>query len=394
MTIRSEHKRRAAHDLTVLSESEAVGVAEVQNRLTALWRQASESLQEDRPDALALACLWNLVVFHSNPERKRGDSGGEAHRIQQLLEQVTTSVPARVIHLEEWRDEAARAPGQEVEAWVGTHCLHSGDTAHMVCCEQINVAGYGEQGHSHFPALVRALQVPDLPTALLWLDDVPRKGRVLGQLLRLSERLVADSQHTTAMESLLALNDLLQSAPARIVDLGWLRLNPLRNLVADFFDPPGRAEQLARMEAVRITTSREGRNNGLLVLGWLLSRCGYREATAVDLGGSDTAYRWRVPRGDGDAFTVDFAVQDGYGGLDGIFALELRAGGDTFSLHDVDPEHMAVRGPDRDLPRVALREADETGLVVEALGAGKAGTVFAEAVAMAALLAEGALWNR
>jgi Glucose-6-phosphate dehydrogenase subunit N-terminal domain/Glucose-6-phosphate dehydrogenase subunit C-terminal domain len=380
--------------LVHFEETEPIGLGSVQDGLSALWRLASEQVQEEQDAALARACLWNLVAFHSNPKRRRGDSSGEAHRIETLLREVTVSVPARVIHLEEWRDEAAPVPGKEVEAWVGTHCLHTGPGPHLLCCEQINLAGYGEPGHSHFPALVRALLVPDIPVALLWLDDVPRKGRLLGQLLELSDRMIVDCQHTTDPTTLLAVQDLQRATPGKVTDLSWLRLSALRHLVADFFDPPGRAEQLQRMERILIETSPEGRNTGFLLLGWLLSRCGYSQVKAVDLGGTQDAYRWQVPRGKAKGFPLDFIVREGDGGLDGVFCIQIEAGGDTFALRDVDPEHMSMQGPDRDLPRVALRERDEPELVADALTGSLHDPVYEQALNLAAALVESQQWHR
>lgn len=384
----------ANHELVRFTEGDPVPLGSVQDALTALWRLASSQVQEEGDAALARACLWNLVAFHSNPRLPRGDSQGEAGRIQALLDHVTAAVPARVLHLEEWRDEAAPVAGKEVEAWVTAHCLHTGTGPHLLCCEQVNLAGYGERGHSHFPALVRALLVPDIPVGLLWLDEVPRRGRVLGQLLQMSDRMIIDSQRAHDPDSLLAVAELQRMSPGKIVDLGWLRLNPLRHLVADFFDPTGRAEQLQRLERILIQTSPEGRPTGYLLLGWLLSRCGYGQAQAVDLGDRTDAFRWQVPRPDGKRIQLDFEVQDGDGGLDGVFCFQLEAGSDVFALHDVDPEHMSVSGPDGDLPKVTLREATEPELVAQALGTGGQDRVFAEALTMATTLVESQQWTQ
>jgi hypothetical protein len=379
--------------LAQYGETDPVALTAVQDALSALWRAASEQAQQEHGEALARACLWNLVAFHSNPQRPRGDSGGEASRIAQVLRQSTASVPARVIHLQEWRDASAPAPGQEVEAWVSTYCLLGQGAPRYVCCEQINLAGYGEKGHSHFPALVRALLVPDLPVGLLWLDDVPRKGRVLGQLLAMSDRMLIDNQHTTDPASLTAVHELLRGAATRVADLSWLRLNPLRHLVAEFFDPPERAAQLAQLERILIETSPEGRNTGLLLAGWLLSRCGFGQVRSVELGNGGTARRWQAQGPQGRSVLLDFLVRDGYGGLDGIFCIQIEAGGDTFALHDVDPEHMSVAGPDRTLPRVTLRENTEPGLLVEALATPLPDPVYTEALATAAALVESDQWN-
>jgi hypothetical protein len=179
-----------------------------------------------------------------------------------------------------------------------------------------------------------------------------------------------------------------------VTDLSWLRLGALRHLLAEFFDPPGRAEQLQRTQRILIETSPEGRNTGFLLLGWLLSRCGFREVRAMDTGNTGDALRWQVQRGQGKGFPLDFQVREGYGGLDGIFCIQLEADGDTFALHDVDPEHMSVQGPDRNLPRVALRESADPELVAQALATGLDDRVYAEALDMAAKLVECAQWNQ
>ena len=394
MSVTMQTRELGASRLRLFGESNPVSLAGVQDALSALWRRASGDLQQQGHSALARACLWNLVAFHSNPKRARGETGETAHHIEMLLELVTTVVPARVLHLEEWRDEPDPPSGKEVEAWVSTHCLEPASGPQVVCCEQVNLAGYGEQGHSHFPALVRALLVPDIPVGLLWLDEVPRKGRMLGQLLDICDRMIVDSQHAMAPDSLLAVNDLQRATPGKVADLSWLRLGPLRHLVADFFDPPGRAELLGRLDRVLIETSPQGRNTGYLLLGWLLSRCGYEQAKAVDLGRQAQACRWQVRRKDGKSLTLDFTTGRGDGGLDGVLAFQLEAGGHTFRLEDADDDHMSVSGPDRTLPRVALREASEPELVAEALAANLRDPVYFEALGLAARLVETELWNR
>jgi glucose-6-phosphate dehydrogenase assembly protein OpcA len=242
--------------------------------------------------------------------------------------------------------------------------------------------------------VVRALLVPDLPVALLWLDDVPRKGRVLGQLLALSDRVIVDTQHAGDPATLLGVADLRSAAPDKLTDLGWLRLTALRHLVADFFEPPGRAEQLGRLERVAVEVSPRGRNTGLLLLGWLLSRCGYGQVRALEPGDDAGALRWQASRNGARPVALDMHVREGEGGLDGVIRLEIEAGGDTFALHDVDAEHMAVQGPDRQLPRVPLRETDEPGLVALALATGLGDRIYAEALASAAQLVECQQWNQ
>lgn len=390
MSISIRRKPFPPNELVVLDHCEAVEIGEIQKTLTGLWRSASEDLQAGGGGTLALACLWNLVTYHSSP----GGGGDEpARRFQQLVDEVTLSIPARVIHLEDWADQSASPDGREVEAHVGTHCIHLAGAGRMVCCENIHLSGYGDQGRFHFPALVRALLTSNLPVALLWLEDVPLRGRLLGQLLAMSDRMVVDSQHAADPNSLPALDGLMASAGGRVIDLGWLRLRPLRHLVAEFFDSPERTAQLRKVEGIRIESSPKGRNTGMMLAGWFLSRCGLGPAEAVDLGHEAGAWRWKIANG-ADTFPLDFSVREGYGGQDEIFLIEIRAGGEAFELRDVDPEHMSVKGPEREVASLALRESSDAELVAAALAGRAADPIYAKALEMAAHLVETQQWNQ
>lgn len=391
MTISITRKSFPSGELVLLDHGEAVSIGQVETCLTQLWRSASEHSRQEADGALALARMWNLVSHHSGPEEPSPSSAetpdGKALAPAALLERVTMSMPARVIHLMALAAEAAPEPGKEVEARVGSHCLISRGNARMVCCEAIHLNGFGEAGQSHFPAALRALLVPHLPVALLWLDEVPHQGRLLGELLALSDRLLVDTQATSGTGSLLAVNDLMRNAGGQIVDLGWLRLRPMRHLVADFFDPPGRAEQLQRMEGITLETSPKGFNAGLMMAGWILSRLGLGEVQGMPPVPGEGNPRWNVTQGAG-VFPLDFSLREGYGGQDEIFRFEIRAGGDVFEIRDVDPVHVSVSGPDRQLPSIALREADQAELVVAALGGPAADAVFTQALGVASQLVE------
>ncbi|MEE8436538.1 MAG: glucose-6-phosphate dehydrogenase assembly protein OpcA [bacterium] len=397
MTISVNRKAFPSSDLVLLDHGEAVDISQVESCLTGLWRAASEHSQEEREEGLALARLWNLVSYRAgaqaSPSASGEEPGEEAETPGALLERVTMSMPARVIHLKDLRHVPPPAPGKDVEARVESHCLISHSGSKMVCCEAIHLTGYGEVGHSHFPAVLRALLVAHLPVALLWLDEVPRKGRLLGELLAMSDRLLVDTQRTSDTSSLLAVNDLMRNAGEQMVDLGWLRLRPMRYLVADFFDPPGRAEQLQRMEGITIETSPKGFNSGLMMAGWILSRLGLGESQGLTPVQGEGNLRWNMAHGAG-VFPLDFSIREGYGGLDEIFRFEIRAGGDVFEIRDVDPEHVSISGPDRQLPSIALRESDGAELVVAALGGAPADVVFAQALGVAAHLVETLQWNQ
>lgn len=380
-------------DLISLAHPEPVNLERVETELAALWRTATENVQAEEP-GVTRACLWNLVAYHT---RQAGAASaiGELHPHQQLLWEVTMAVPSRVIHLDAWSEADKPPERREVEAWISTNCLqdrHEG----VVCGEEINLVGYGPSGHSHFPALVRALLQPQLPVALLWLEEVPRRGRLLGQLVRMAERLLVDCRTSGEAAFLPAVQEVTRELPVRVNDLGWLWLEPLRHLLAELFDPPGRAEQLGRLERVRVRVASAHRNAGLLVLGWLLARCGLSGYRAVDLGAEQRSSRWNVHQ-EGRNVRVDLhwdEPEPAEPRAACLPAVEIQAGGESFTVRGVDAEHVAVSSPDRDLPRLRIRPRSTADLIVAALNTRRADPVFNETLDAAAALAESEQWHQ
>lgn len=380
-------------ELISLAHPEPVNLEQVETELASLWRTATESVHAEEP-GVTRACLWNLVAYHA---RQPGAASaiGELHPHQQLLWEVTMAVPSRVIHLDAWNEADKPQGGREVEAWISTNCLqdrHEG----IVCGEEINLVGYGPSGHSHFPALVRALLQPQLPVALLWLEEMPRRGRLLGQLVRQAERLLVDCRTSGETDFLPAVQEVTRELPVRVNDLGWLWLEPLRHLLAELFDPPGRAEQLGHLERVHVRVAAPHRNAALLLLGWLLARCGITQYKAVDLGAEQRSSRWNM-RQAGRSVSVHLRVEEAAPEAPGaacLPAVEVQAGGDTFAVRGVDAEHVAVSSPDRDLPNFRIRPQSAADLIVTALNSRQADPVFSEALDAAVALAESEQWQQ
>jgi hypothetical protein len=363
----------------------SIDFSRVEQELAALWRQAGERAS-DQGQAVTRACLWNLVECQPLAEGKQAAPSD-------AVDEVGTIVPSRLIRLRARPVGEAPQSGREVEAWVSARCNPSSGGGHQIRTEEIRIAGYGEASLSHFPALVRALLVPDLPVALIWLAEPPRKGRLLRDLLRLSDRILIDSQPGGDPGVLPRVNDLVQDTQATFVDLGWMRLTPMRYLLASLFDPPGRADQLHRIERLRIDTTPNGRNTGLLMLGWLLTRLGRVEVKAEDSGGMEASYTWKA-RLMARQFPIEFHVREGAGGLDGLLALEIAAGGDRFAMRQVDEEHIALDGPDHAGQKLALHGWSDPELLVAGLGAPGIDALYPQALAKAANLIEAEDWNR
>lgn len=372
-----------------LGSQQPVELGAVESAFTGLWRAAGEQCTGGGKASVVRACLLNLVVHLPGP----GAAPEQKDRIERLLAEVTQSIPSRVIRLQlcEARDAP---PDQDVQAWVATHCAPHPDGGGTIFAEEVTLAAYGEKGTSHFPPLVRALRVPDLPTVLLWLHGLPPKGRLLGQLLQASDRLLVDSHFMTEAGALITLQDLQRGARS-LTDLGWMRLTPVRYLIAKLFDPPGHGEKLFALEGVEVETTPDGLNEGFLLLGWLLSRSGHREFKAVDLGGDARRFRWHVRRGN-RSFPVDLSTRPGFTGrdYDGILRLSILGGGERYALEQVDEEHVSLESPYHTQQRVALHGWEDAELIVSALQATGTDRVYSEALAVAAGLMDTEAWNQ
>jgi hypothetical protein len=363
----------------------SIDLGRIEEELAALWRQAGEAAVGSG-QVLTRACLWNLVECHpidAAPSGSRADP----------VDDVCAIVPSRLIRLRAEAVPAGAALQREVDAWVSTRCNLSAGGGHQICTEEIQVVGHGASSQSHFPALVRAMLVPDLPVALVWLDHPPHKGRLLRDLLRLCDRILIDSQPRGDAQMLAGLNGLVEETHAYFVDLGWMRLTPVRYMIASLFDAPGRAGQLKRVDGIRVEATPAGRNTGLLLLGWVLSRLGKVQLKADESPGRGSAYRWKANLG-ARSFPVEFVVEEGEGGYDGVHLLDVSSGGDHFSMRQTDPLHVELNGPEHDRRRLALHGWNDAELLVAGLGAHGIDALYPQALKMAGTLIEAEAWNR
>ena len=73
---------------------------------------------------------------------------------------------------------------------------------------------------------------------------------------------------------------------AYVVDLAWLRSTPWRERIAATFDPPAWRSALREISQVEIRHREDSAISGLLLLGWLSSRLGWKPGTLVARDGT------------------------------------------------------------------------------------------------------------
>jgi glucose-6-phosphate dehydrogenase assembly protein OpcA len=148
-----------------------------------------------------------------------------------------------------------------------------------------------EVGAEHLPQLDRIvdpLVVTDLAT-VVWsphghddaVDSLTTSfagGPPVAQTVLLDS--VDDPEPERALDRVCALADR-----AYVVDLAWLRSTPWRERIAAAFDPPARRHELETISTVTVRV-REGSDvAGVLLLGWLCSRLGWRPSGMVHRDG-------------------------------------------------------------------------------------------------------------
>jgi glucose-6-phosphate dehydrogenase assembly protein OpcA len=124
----------------------------------------------------------------------------------------------------------------------------------------------------HLESIVDPLVVTDLATVVWSPHGHPE---AVDALLELAQVVLLDSVDEPDVQAALRrVGELSDSA--YVVDLAWLRSTPWRERVAAAFDPPSRRDDLRTLAKVSVRHREDSTVSGLLLLGWLCSRLGWR----------------------------------------------------------------------------------------------------------------------
>jgi glucose-6-phosphate dehydrogenase assembly protein OpcA len=145
------------------------------------------------------------------------------------------------------------------------------------------------------------LLLPDLPVFTWWLGTPPFGGEAMEELLGVSDRFLADSAaFPDPIRGLDRLARLLPGGPSP-TDLAWGRLTPWRQLLAGAFTGRQR-DALDRIASVTVTANQP--TAGLLLLGWVASRLGWRVTAPAGSGAATDGGRARYRAGDREVVAV------------------------------------------------------------------------------------------
>lgn len=125
-------------------------------------------------------------------------------------------------------------------------------------------------------SIARTLCVPNVRTSLFWSSRQTFSDDRFGALASDAQTVIVDSSRLE--ESAKPIRELAQVVAASpqmpLRDLAYMRLLPWQDMVAQFFDDPSLAEDLASVRSVDVCAGSDSET--YYVLGWLASRLGWQ----------------------------------------------------------------------------------------------------------------------
>lgn len=359
-------------------EARPVDVAAIEQELGRLWNAAREDTPDGQP--LARACVLNLIAYVTGQE--------DADRVSRVIAQTALRHPSRAVVV-------VGEPGGDsrLDASIAAHCQLAPAGGRRVCAEQITLRAAGaalEEVHGS----VLPLLVSDLPVFFWWRDLPDPYSHVLHELLESCDRLIVDSADFPPERAAAALTDLRRLSETHEVglsDLNWARLTHWRELIAQFFDGPSGRRYLDRVYRVSVEiASLHGREadltEGLLLVGWLASRLGWRiPGGRPTTGGGPLEFQLM---GRAARVAVDLKPDPKHPG-EGLQSIRLHAsGGATFHVSRTTDEEdcviAAAEMPDGSHSRVVRMEPQpDAALLGEELDMLEQDPVFEDALAEA-----------
>jgi len=251
-------------------EGKAVSLGQIDGQLQRLWRAADSQWDGEgrRPDIRT--SVLNLVVYAITEDCEE--------RAAAAIEHLAGTHPSRAIIIVPGRSNDE--PSIDARLSIKSHGAYA--EFRQVCSEQIALTVHGPASQ-HMASIVEPLLAPDLPVFLWWPGETPFHHHVYPQLRGLADRFIVDSSDFEKPEV-----DLVTMAHAVRVagkacafsDFNWARLEPWRNIIAQFFDVPEFRPYLDRLTGLWVEASpaEEGVAHVvpqvLLLGGWLCSALG------------------------------------------------------------------------------------------------------------------------
>jgi glucose-6-phosphate dehydrogenase assembly protein OpcA len=225
----------------------------VEREVDRLWEEEAHRSQATRIE------LLTLVALVSEP--------GLFARATQVVEEVARAHPSRTIVIV-WR------AGEEATITADA-ALHGAGPSGAPCGDALTVEAIGV-AREWLPQNIDRLVLSDLPVCVWWVGDLPDFDNLFDRAA-LSADLVVVNSGEMDLRDIEKLSSIAGRSRDRyaLADLTWIRLRPLQELIARFFDDQGTHTCLRSVERVTIEFSpREGEldvasTQAGLLFGWM-----------------------------------------------------------------------------------------------------------------------------
>ena len=335
----------------VRGEAIAVEVGEIERALGVLWQEASIA-GDGQTNAVSRASLWNAIFLARGPAALAAT--------KHLVDEIAPALPTRALTL--CLDDTRAS----LDATIESNVVSQPGGARVVYSEEITISGPAS-AERHFGALVRALQVAGVPTAVFWLDPAAPESLLSRELLSVTDRLVFDTTACLRPEQLFDVERIATGAqPLPISDMGWLRLGGLRALFAGLFDPPVGGAPLVHARRITIEHVPGCDPSALLLLAWIGVQVGWRPLRAAQT--TDGGVRFDFARA-GQPVAGHLIPAKGACGRSGILGVTVETGqGDRYAIRRTALDQALLQIPGVPPRPVKLDSPSDAELAVAALG--------------------------
>lgn len=279
--------------------------------------------------------------------------------VSERAQRIADKHPCRMIVLDAVKGE------HEVEITAGEPESGQGGAAFR---ERVDLGVDGIRAAQRIQ-FVEALLVRDVPSVLWWAADRLFSSNTFTALVPLVQNIILDSSGTDKDPNAIRefASYFSEHRGAALADLAWMRLDPWRDVVAQFFDDPSMHDELFALRSVRVSS---GSASEALYLGcWLASRL-----------------EWTVK--DASTFTDRFGATIAFerkheGQIRRVNSIELKSANSTYSAFVAgdDAVGLEVSGAfARPVRHVPLQAIDTASLIERAMLGRETDEVFIEAL--------------
>ncbi len=241
----------------------SLSLDECEREINGLWAEENKKAPAPRIQ------LFTLAALVSEPRLLR--------RAEDVVDHVVEAHPSRTI-VAVWKDGSPPS----ITANVALHHANGAPRGDAITLEAVGLA------REWLPENLDRLALPDLPVCVWWVGDLPDFDDLFDRMVVGADLVVVNSGEMD-LRDLEKLSWIAQRSHGRyaVADLTWIRLRPLQDFVARFFDDEAARASLSSLRRIVIEYSpRDDEQDAAsttagLLFGWMAHTLNLGPETAV-----------------------------------------------------------------------------------------------------------------